>query len=277
MRNFKIVSDSSSDMTSLSGVNFLSSPLKIITADCEYTDDSSLDVEKMVNELLAYSGRISSSCPNTEDWLSAFGDAEEIFCITISGSLSGSYASAVSAKEIYEENYPDRRVFVLNSLSVGPEMKLIIEKVCELLENGSDFETICKEAEEYSKRTGLFFMLESMKNLANNGRISPLVAKAAGVLGIKALGKASDEGELASLAKFRGDDKAIRTIIEYLTREGFSSGKIKIAHVLNEGFAKTLAESLEKHFGISDIDIYPCRGLCSFYAEKGGIVIGFEK
>ncbi len=277
MKSFKIVSDSSSDLLCLDGIDFLSSPLKIITADCEYTDDSSLDVKKMVEELLSYNGRISSSCPNTEDWLSAFGDAEEIFCITISGTLSGSYASAVSAKEIYEKKYPERRVFVLNSLSVGPEMKLIIEKVCELHRDGADFDCICRKAEEYSKKTGLFFMLESMKNLANNGRISPLIAKAIGVLGIKILGKASDRGDLSVLSKFRGEDKAVRTIIDYLSREGFSSGKIKIAHVGNETFARTLTDSLKQHFGVSDVDIYPCRGLCSFYAEKGGILIGFEK
>lgn len=105
MEKFKIVADSSADLLSLPDISFSSSPLKIITSDAEYIDDQSLDVEKMVNDLLHYKGRSSTSCPNSEDWLRAFGDAQFVFCITITGTLSGSYNSACIAKKAYEELY----------------------------------------------------------------------------------------------------------------------------------------------------------------------------
>ena len=111
----KIVADSSADVTALSGAPFEVAPLKIVTAQKEYVDDATLDVYGMVNDLQSYKGRSSTSCPNPEDWLRAFGDAEWVFCVTITATLSGSYNAATVAKAQYEEAHPERRVFVLNT------------------------------------------------------------------------------------------------------------------------------------------------------------------
>lgn len=275
--NFKIVTDSSSDMLTLDATPFAVAPLKIVTAEKEYCDDQNLNVAAMVDDLLKYKGKSSSSCPNTDEWLESFGDADRIFCITITATLSGCYNAACAAKQIYEEQYPDRKVFVINSLSTGPEMKLIIEKISELIKHGKTYEDICKEIDLYMNKTGLLFMLESMKNLANNGRVSHLTAKAAGLLGIRVVGKASDKGDLQPLDKCRGEAKARLTIINRMREEGFWGGKVRIAHCQNPEFAESAKQALIKEFGNIDIEIYSCGGLCSFYAEKGGILIGFEK
>ena len=275
--NFKIVTDSSSDMLSFDALPFAVAPLKIVTAQKEYTDNSQLDVGGMVDDLLKYKGKSSSSCPNTDEWLSAFGDAQYIFCVTITATLSGCYNAACAAKQIYEEQHPERKVFVINSLSTGPEMRLIIEKLAELINDGKDFDDICNEITAYTNKTGLLFMLESMKNLANNGRVSHLVAKAAGLLGIRVVGKASDKGDLQPLDKSRGEAKAKCTIINRMREEGYWGGKVRIAHCQNPELAESISQSLLKEFGNIDITVYSCRGLCSFYAEKGGILIGFEK
>ena len=218
-----------------------------------------------------------TSCPNQSDWLSAFGDAERVFCVTITGTLSGSYNAALLAKEIYEEKHPDRRVFVLNSLTAGPEISLIIDKLRDLVLEQKDFDDICNEITNYSRETGLLFMLESMKNLANNGRVSPIVAKMAGLLGIRVVGKASDKGDLEPLNKCRGEAKALDTIVEHLKALGLKNGKVKIAHCFNENAAKSLKELILKRFEKVQVEIDKCRGLCSFYAEKGGLLVGFEK
>ena len=275
--NTKIVADSSADMIALSGVPFEAAPLKIITADKEYVDNAQLDVYDMVKTLQSYKGRSSTSCPNQSDWLSAFGDAERVFCVTITGTLSGSYNAALLAKEIYEEKHPDRRVFVLNSLTAGPEISLIIDKLRDLVLEQKDFDDICNEITNYSRETGLLFMLESMKNLANNGRVSPIVAKMAGLLGIRVVGKASDKGDLEPLNKCRGEAKALDTIVEHLKALGLKNGKVKIAHCFNENAAKSLKELILKRFEKVQVEIDKCRGLCSFYAEKGGLLVGFEK
>lgn len=273
----KIVADSSGDILKLSDVRFESAPLKIITAQNEYVDDANLDVFEMVNQLQSYKGKSSTSCPNENDWLKAFGDAEQVFCVTITGTLSGSYNAALLAKSSYEEMYPERRVFVLNSLTAGPEIGLIIEKLQELILEGKQFDEICESITKYSKKTGLLFMLESMKNLANNGRVSPLVAKMAGLLGIRVVGKASDKGDLEPLNKCRGEIKALEAIVQHLKSLGLKKGKVKIAHCFNENAGRMLKEQIQKEFAKVQVELYKCRGLCSFYAEKGGLLIGFEK
>lgn len=274
---YKIVADSSADVFALDGVDFACAALKIITDNKEYVDDAKLDVQEMVHDLHAYSGKSSSSCPSAGDWLDAFGDAERIFCVTITSNLSGSWNSARMAKEAYEEQHPGRKVFVLDSLSAGPEIALAVEKFRELILQGREYEEICDAVSSYIEHTGLLFMLESMKNLANNGRVSPIVARAAGLLGIRVVGKASDEGTLEPLDKSRGEKKALDTIVQRLESLGYAGGKLRIAHCFNAAAAVKLKGIVESQFGSVDIDIYRCGGLCSFYAEKGGLLVGFEK
>lgn len=277
MRKIKIVSDSSSDLKTLDGIAFATAPLKIITANKQYVDDESLDVEEMTNDLFTYKGKSSTSCPSIGDWLEAFDNSEWIFCVTITGTLSGSYNSAMNAKRTYEEEHPERRVFVLNSLTTGPEMILIIEKLRALIGEGLDFDEICDQIEEYRKKTGLLFMLESLKNLANNGRVSPIVAKLAGILGIRLVGKASDRGDLEPINKCRGEKNALETMRNQLKELGYAGGKLRITHCLNASAAEALRNMLLSEFQGAEIQILPCRGLCSFYAERGGLLVGFEK
>ncbi len=276
MRNIKIVTDSSSDMQ-LNCPQFKSVPLKIITDSKEFVDDDKLDVSSMIDFLDKYRGTSRSSCPNTSDYLEAFGNSDEVFCITITSSLSGSYNAACAAKQIYESENEGKRVFVIDSLSAGPELRLIADKIISLVSDGRDFEYICQEITLYKERTGLLFVLESMKNLANNGRISAVSAKLSGILGICVVGRASDKGELEALNKCRGRRRALGTIIDHLKNSGLSHGKVHIDHCENEEAAVLLKEMIKETFNTIKVEIGKCRGLCSFYAEKGGLLIGFEK
>lgn len=277
MTKYRIVLDSSSDIASVNGVDTAVVPFKIITDQKEYIDNSSLQTPQMIEELESYKGRSSTSCPNVSDWLDAFQDAEQIFCITITSALSGSYNVACSAARQYMEEYPNRRVFVFDSLSVGPEIRLLTEKLQELIAANTEFDRICQTVTAYREKTGLLFMLASMKNLAGNGRVNPLVAKIAGALGIRLVGKASAGGELEPLEKCRGDVKTLSALIEHMKALGYRNGKIRIGHCQNEPMAQKLCELLRREFAEADIRFYPSRGLCSFYAEKGGLMIGFEK
>lgn len=273
---FKIVADSSADSIKLKSVPYCSAPLKIITDKKEYTDNADLDVVEMINDLKSYSGKSSTSCPSVSDWLSTFGDAKNIFCVTITSNLSGSYNSALIAKQEYETEHPNRKVFVIDSLSAGPELKLLAEKLEELILSGKEYTEICKEITEYQKHTKLLFMLESLTNLANNGRVSKTTAKIAGILGIRLIGKASDHGTLEPLEKARGEKKGLNCILQNLKELGYKGGKIRISYCLNKPLAELLSAVLKSEFSADDIEIYPAGALCSFYAEKGGLLIGFE-
>jgi len=277
-RSIRIVSDSACDIKKLCGAdNFSTAPLKIITSSKEYVDDDSLDLAAMVEDLSNYKGKSSTSCPNISDWIEAFGGADEVYCITITGTLSGSYNSALNAKKAYEEENPGKRVFVIDSLSTGPEMVLIIEKIRDLTKAGESFETVCEKIGAYSKKTGLLFILESMQNLANNGRVSPIVAKMAGLLGIRVVGRASDRGDLEPLSKPRGEKKALDTLIEKMKEHGYRGGKVSIAHCINEAAGRELEKMIKVLFPNACTELHITGGLCGFYAEKGGLLVGYEK
>lgn len=276
LSDIKIVADSSADLLTLDGMAFASVPMKIMTNETEYVDDADLDVVRMVDELLNYSGKSSTACPGIGDWLDAFGDAKYVFCVTITSGLSGSYNSAEAARMQYEEEHPDRHVFVIDSLSAGPELKLIIEKLKELIAEGKEFDEICSLIKEYQKHTALIFTLESLKNFANNGRVSPILAKAVGLLNIRIIGKASDVGQLEPLSKPRGEKKALLTMMDFLHNMNYNGAKLRIGHVFNESAALKMKDIVLEKFANANIEIYPLRGLCSFYAENGGILIGFE-
>lgn len=277
MRSIKIVADSSADLLTLEGVAFATAPLKIVAGEKEFVDDANLDVAGMITWFDSYKGKSKTSCPNPGDWVEAFGGADEVFCVTITSGLSGSYNSACAAKQMYEAEQEGKKVHVIDSLSAGPELVLLIEKLKELIARDMPFEEIRDEIEDYKMTTGLVFMLESLKNFAANGRVSPAVAKIAGVLGIRIVGKASDQGTLQPTNKSRGEAKALGAIMERLCQSGLKTGKVRIAHCQNPEAAQKLSAMLREKLPQVQVQTHVLRGLCSYYAEKGGLLIGFEK
>lgn len=274
---FKIVTDSSADIKTLSGVPFDSVPLKIITSEREYIDDSLLDVCEMLSDLKKYSGRSHTSCPSSGEYLEAFGDAENIFCITITSNLSGSCNAANVAAKSYLADHPERNVWVIDSLSTGPECALVIERIRDLILSGLDFDSIKERVADYNlNHTRLIFALESMRNLANNGRVSPIVAKMAGLLGIRAIGRASDVGTLEMICKSRGPQNTAKDIFSNMKGDGYKGGRVKIHHADNLPATELLLSVIREEYPEAEIDVGIAGGLCSFYAEGGGLLVGFE-
>ena len=273
--NYKIICDSSSNLRP-AAAHLATVPLKIVTDKKEYTDDETLDVASMLLELESYKGRSGTSCPNVADWLEAFGEAQWVFAVAITSNLSGSYNAAVQAKQAYEEEHPDRRVCCLDTLSTGGEMVLIQEKLEQLIAQGLSFDEVEAAIREYMHHTHLSFMLERMDNLAKNGRVSPIVAKACGILNIRIVGCASDVGTLQPDHKCCGTKKALETIVKDMVEKGYRGGKVILDHVYNPDAAQALKEKILEKFPDADVRIGLCGGLCCFYAEQGGLLVGYE-
>ena len=274
--NRRFVSDSSCDIFSMPGCDFISVPLHILTSEKDYADTPSLNVAQMVQELNAYKGRTSTSCSNSSDCEAAFGSADEVFAITITGALSGSCNAAQCAAAQYMQHHPGRRVHVIDSLSTGPELVLILEKLRELTEKGFDFEETKTRITAYQQQTHLVFVLSSVQNLAKNGRASKLEAKAVGLLGIRIVGQASPEGRLGVIDKCRGEDAGMLKAVLHMKKLGWAKGRVIITHCMNESGAKKLRASLRELQPDIDIRILTTGGLCSFYAEEGGLLVGYE-
>ena len=250
--------------------------LKIITDDAEYLDNGTMDALGMAQTLRTYKGKTSTSCPNVSDWLAAYEGADEVYAITITGTLSGSYNAAQLAAEEYQQENPGKRVFVLDSLSTGPEQRLLAEHLRDLLAEGKEFDEVCEEMLRYHKHTHLLFSLESLANLARNGRVKPAVAAVARMLGIRVIGQASEAGELDVLCKTRGEHGALERIVLELKEHGYTNGRLHISHCGSPAAAERLKHMVKAVFDGAKVDISECGGLCSYYAELGGLLVGYE-
>lgn len=271
----KIVADSSASMITTADDSFVSVPLTLRTDEREFVDNADLDIKEMTDYLASYKGKSGSACPSSQDWVDAFGDAEEVYAIAITSNLSGSFNSLRIAKEEYIEEHPDRKVCIIDSLSAGSELKLIIEKIKELKAEGKSFEEVSEAIAEYQNHTHMIFCLKSLRNLANNGRVNPAVAGIAGVLNIHVVGIAN-EGVLDQREKARGPKKALVAIDSLMKEFNYKGGKVIIDHCFNETDANAVRNHILASYPNADVRIEETRGLCSFYAEVGGLMIGVE-
>lgn len=272
----KIIADSSCDMNHIEGVNFTCVPLTISTDDKSFIDDETLNVAELLETLAHYKGRSYTACPSVDSWVEAFEGGDEIYVVTMTSTLSGTYNSAMVALDMYKNEHPDALIHVFDSLSTGPEMRLIIEKIIELKKNNMEFEDVCRTIDTYMKKNRLFFTFQSLHNLAQNGRINKVLASAIGVLGITIIGTASEEGDISPIGKCRGNKKVVRKLLDDIKEAGYNGGKVRICHVENKELADNLITSLKSEYPDADTLVYPARGLCSYYCERGGIIIGIE-
>jgi len=271
----KIVSDSSSNIFEIPGANYCTVPMKVL-GPREYVDTPELNLSEMVEDLKSFKAKSGSSCPNVQEWLDAFEGADMVFGVTISRNLSGSYNSAQQAAEVYMEANPGKKVHIFDSFSAGPEQAMIIDKIAACVEEGCDFETVISKVEEYQNNTHILFCLESLTNLARNGRVNPAVAKIAGVLGIRVLGDAQ-LGQIIPIHKVRGHKKAMQTIVNMMEEYGFYDGAlIRVAHCFGLEQANDLKALVLAKWPNARFVIEHTTALCSFYAEAGGLMIGIE-
>lgn len=272
--NYKIVSDSASNL--LQGTQWYQSvPLKILGQQ-EYIDDGSQNVAEMVHHLKHFKGKSSSSCPNVSDWLDAFEGHQCIFAVTITQRLSGSYNAAVQAANTYREEHPDARIYVIDSMAAGPEMAMIVDKIRTLMDQGMDPDQVMEQVKDYQGHLYTLFCLESLTNLARNGRVNPTVAKLAGVLGIRVCGEAQ-QGQIVPIHKARGAKKALNTLVEMIVERGFHDGcLLRVAHCFAPETAQALGDAILEKFPNARFQMETTGVLCSYYAEQGGLMIGFE-
>lgn len=272
----KYVTDSSCDTINYDGIDVAVAPLKIYTSERDFVDNEDLDVHEMIEYLLSYKDRSYTSCPSTESWLQAYEGGDEIYVITLTSNISGTYNSACAAKEEYIKDHPQARILVVDTLSTGPEMRLILEKIIELKKEGKTFEEISKYVEDYKKTTRLFFAFKSLHNFAQNGRVNKVLASMIAKLNISIIGTASEKGDIEPQIKCRGINNVLTRLTEELTKAGFHGGKLRICHIENKELAEKLGQKIKDLYPETDLCIYPARGLCSYYGERGGIIIGCE-
>ena len=277
---WKIIADSGCDYRSLDNLapdtEFVSVPLTLQVGETIYRDDAQLNIDQMMEEMYATTTASKSACPSPDDYMKSFEGADNIVVVTITGTLSGSYNSAEIAKKIYLEEHPDTKIHVIDSLSAGGEVDLLVRKLNHLVAEGLEFDQVLDDITAYQAKTKLLFVLAKVDNLVKNGRLSKLVGTVVGLLNIRMVGEASKTGTLELLQKARGQKKAIKAAFDELIKAGYTGGHITIAQRNNGKFIEQFSELIREKFAQASIEVLPTSGLCSFYAEEGGLLMGYE-
>ncbi len=277
---WSIISDSSCDLPSnaFDGQNlyFAKVPLKIIVGSTEYIDDDTLIVNSMLIKMKNYSGASSSACPSPEEWAQEFRKSDCTIAVAMTSALSGTYNSAVIAKNLVLEEFPNKKIHVIDSRSTAGDIVLILRKAAELIAAGLNFEEVVKQTEEYSKGLILLFALGSYNNLIKTGRMSRVAGILATTLGIRAVASNTPEGEIRVLHKPRGEERAIQRIVETMSELKNMAGQpVVISHCNNPQGAQRLKELIIHTCFTTKVTILQTRGLTSFYTESGGFLVGF--
>lgn len=274
---FEICVDSSSNLLSNhivdDEVGFDVVPLTIRVGNEEYVDDDNLNVPEFLKKVESTSEVCKSACPSPQDFLNNYEKADYTICVTISNKLSGSYNSALVARDMSDKK---ENILVVDSLLTAGAMRLIVDKAYSLIKEGKDFETIKKEILEYRDSIKLLFVLDKFDNLVKNGRMSKVVAFIAQLAAIKPLCY-GDEGEIKIKEKIRTFKGVLKRLVHNIgVMCPVTKGRTcVISHTQNEESALLLKALIEEAYQFDSIIVEDNRGLCSFYALRGGLIVSF--
>ncbi|RVU53912.1 DegV family protein [Anaerosphaera multitolerans] len=279
--DYRLIVDTACDLTKEMEEDYkiLSVPFKIDIDEREYVDDENLDIDGFLNAMKNSPNPIRTSCPAPFDYLEKMKECEEeiILILTISSKLSGSYNSAIVARDEYLEECPNSKVFVLDSKSAAAGETLVALEILSVMSEEGTVEEKIEKIEKYIDNNHTFFILESLDNLIKNGRIKKTAGLIANVLNIRPIMVAED-GEISLYEMNRGFKKSLTKLATAIGKFGddFSNRTLVISHVDAIEKAKDFEKRVKELYNFGKILILQSRGLSSGYADNGGIVIGFN-
>ncbi len=275
-----IVSDSCCDIRELEnpapGVQFALAPFKIRVGQREYVDIPTLDVRHMLRAMTDYNGASTTACPSPEEWAEQFLKGDYVLALTISHNLSGSYNAAQSAREMVLEEYPEKKIFVLDTLSCSGALSSAVFLANRMIAAGAGFEEICRTVSGYTREGHILFALASFDNLAKAGRVSRVVGFIAGHLNMRVLGRRTEDGKIDFFFKTRGETRVLARMLEQMVEDGYDGHRdVQIAECGNARAAELLCHGIRAKWENAPVRILPTGGLCSFYAQDQGLILTY--
>ncbi|MDD4642600.1 MAG: DegV family protein [Erysipelotrichaceae bacterium] len=281
--NYKIIGDSCVDYTDYrDGLNWVTRvPLTITLEGVEYVDDSKLDCDDLLAKMAKSNEGPKSACPSPGQFLAAYeeGDADEIYVVTLSSPLSGTYASATMAKTMLQDKDSNKKVHVFDSRSAAAGEVAICVKIKDLLDAGYSFEEVVQQVEDFISSMNSIFTLETLETLRKNGRLTKLQSVITEKLNLKMVMGATPEGEIEALGKALTISAAIKKMIEIIKERGQKSGFEDRVLYITQCQALERAEMIKTKVlevcQFKDVVICEARGISSIYANSGGIILAF--
>lgn len=276
---FKILCDSVCDLTpDLKKKEYIFSiPLSILIEGETIVDDESFNQAEFLQKMKNSPECPKSACPSPDDYLKNMADADEIFMVTISANLSGSYNSAKVAEALYLEEHPDTKIHVFDSCSASSGEYLLTKMIVELKEAGASFPEVVEKVSAYSKEKKTKFVLESLDTLRKNGRLTGIKGLLAEALNIKPIMGATIDGQIEKIGQARGINKAIKGLADFIINDAYKPEEraLCISHCNNFERALKLKELVAEKVKFKTVYIIENGGVSTLYANEGGIIVAY--
>ncbi len=275
--SYLILCDSCTDFTDAmeKDPHFVRIPLTLHVGEEDIIDDETFDQASFLKKVAEYPDASKSSCPSPEKFMDYFEKADEIYIVTLSSHLSGSFNSAELAKSMYLEKHPDKKIHVFDSKSASAGQSLIALEIQKRAINGLPFEQIVNEVTDFLNTMGTKFVLETLEVLRKNGRLSNVTAMLVNALNIKLVMTSDGNGEIAKTSQARGMKKAIQKMAEAIKEDAVDpeNRTLFISYCNNKERAEFVKDAILSVLSFKDVLIAPTGGVSSLYAADGGIVV----
>lgn len=251
-------------------------PLTLELGDYQILDDEHFNQKDFLDRVAAYPQCPKSACPSPERYRDAYhNDAEHIYCITLSSHLSGSYNSAVLGKNLYEEKYGAKDIYICDSESASIGETQLAMKFMEWEEEGTmTFAQIVEKAEAFRDAMSTYFVLDNLETLRKNGRLSGVKALIASTLSIKPV-MGAIKGVIIQKGQSVGIKKALTKMADIIVSEGknLDAKVLYISHCNCPSRAKLVKDLLLARTKFKDVKILDTAGVSSMYANDGGVIV----
>ena len=185
-------------------------------------------------------------------WRPILESGEDIFHVALSSGISGTVNSANIAAAEAAEYFPDRKIYVLDSLCASAGYGLFVEELADKRDEGMSFDELISYGEDLKSRVNHWFFTSDLTSLIRGGRVSPTAGTIANILNICPLLKVNSEGKLISVAKIRTKKKVIKETVKVMSEHavnGFDyDGRCYISYSDCEEDAVAVKELIEESF-----------------------------
>jgi DegV family protein with EDD domain len=275
--SFKIVVDSCCDLPTeyRKDDRFQVIPLVLQIDEHIIIDDDTFDQADYLAKVAVSEECAKTACPSPELFMEAYNcDADDVYVVTLTSKLSGSYNSALLGKNLYHEEYGEKNIHIVDSLSACCGEANIALKILELASSGLPFEEVVSEVEKYRDEMLTYFVLDSLETLRKNGRLTGVKAIVATTLNIKPV-CCGVKGEIIQKSQGIGIRKALMRMTELVAAElkDPESKTLMITHVNCFERACVVRDLLLKKIPFKNSIIVDAAGVATTYAGDGGIVV----
>ena len=282
MANYQIITDSGCDLSQslLDTLGVKSVPLYVNFRGAEQPDSVDEGIKELYDGLRG-GEKATTSAVNPDRWAAmiepSLAEGKDAVVIVFSSGLSTTYQSAVIAGQELTEKYPDRKVYVVDSLCASLGQGLLVWYACRKRDEGMSAPELAKWLEENRRNLCHWFTVDDLMYLKRGGRVSAVTAVVGTMLSIKPVLHVDDEGHLINVSKARGRKASILALANKLKElgDGFDNSTVFISHGDCQEDAQYLAEKLKAEYGVKEVVIGYVGAVIGSHAGPGTLAFFF--